>query len=410
MVVRLCKALYSTPIARVLGLHKLGSPQYLVTETSRAAAQAKVVKIAYDPHIFSFQLHGGVSRYFCEIASRIGKTAGTRVSIIAPLHVNAYLSAVPNGLVSGFRGPKWHILSAPNRALAMLLGHAMLYDLAPDIIHETYYFPHISGSRRAKRVITIHDMIHEKFPSHFPNANRTARYKAMAAKRADHVICVSESTRRDAVEIIGLPIDKTSVIHHGFNLMNSNTADAGEPALPLGGPFLLYVGSRGGYKNFSLLLAAYGASPKLHKNFRLICFGGGSFQPHELQKIGALGLSFHQVSQVGGNDALLATFYRAATAFVCPSLYEGFGFPPLEAMSGACPVICSNAGSIPEIVGDAGEYFDPTSVESISEAIWNIVSSDSRRQALTEKGHKRLAYFSWDRCASETLDIYSKLV
>lgn len=106
----------------------------------------------------------------------------------------------------------------------------------------------------------------------------------MAAKRADHVICVSESTRRDAVEIIGLPIDKTSVIHHGYNLMNANSAVAGQTAIPPGGPFLLYVGSRGGYKNFSGLLAAYGASPKLRKNFRLICFGG-SFQPHELQRL-----------------------------------------------------------------------------------------------------------------------------
>ncbi len=381
-----------------------------MTEPSRATARAKVVKIAYDPHIFSFQLHGGVSRYFCEIASRIGQTPEASVSIIAPLHVNAYLPGVPDGLVSGFRGPKWRLLAAPRRALAMLLGHAMLYDLAPDIVHETYYFPHISGSRSARRVVTIHDMIHEKFPSHFPHAIRTARFKAMAAKRADHVICVSESTRRDAVEIIGLPIDKTSVIHHGYNLMNANSAVAGQTAIPPGGPFLLYVGSRGGYKNFSGLLAAYGASPKLRKNFRLICFGGGSFQPHELQKIVALGLGFHQVAQVGGNDALLETFYRAATAFVYPSLYEGFGFPPLEAMSNACPVVCSNAGSIPEIVGDAGEYFDPTSVESIGEAIENVVSSDSRRRALTENGHKRLANFSWDRCASETLDIYSKLV
>jgi glycosyltransferase involved in cell wall biosynthesis len=369
----------------------------------------RTIKIAYDPQIWSFQTYGGVSRYFCEISARIAKRPDTDVSIVAPFNVNAYLAALPEGLVSGFRGPQWNIGSLPRRLLAALAANAILHDSAPDIIHETYFFPYCIGSRNAKRVVTIHDMIHEKFPKFFPSADRTARYKAIAAKRADHVICVSESTRRDAIEILGLPIDKTSVIHHGYTLMAAGKAFGDEPELPQKEPFLLYVGSRGGYKNFSRLLAAFGTSPQLRKNFRLMCFGGGAFQPHELQEIDALGLNSKQVGQVGGSDAVLEKYYRSAAAFVYPSLYEGFGFPPLEAMSYDCPVICSNAGSIPEVVGDAGEYFGPENPESLCGAIEKVVGSDSRRQFLIAKGRGRLACFSWDRCAAETLAVYSNL-
>ena len=94
---------------------------------------------------------------------------------------------------------------------------------------------------------------------------------------------------------------------------------------------------------------------------------------------------------------------------IIPSLYEGFGIPPLEAMSLNCPVVCSNRSSIPEIVGDAGEYFDPADIESMRAAIERVVTSDSHRKLLIAKGRARLEYFSWDRCAAETLDIYMKL-
>jgi glycosyltransferase involved in cell wall biosynthesis len=371
---------------------------------------SKPIKIAYDPQIWSFQTYGGVSRYFCEVSDRIAKQSDNHVSIVAPFHVNAYLPMLPKGLVSGFRGPQWNIGNRPRRLMAVLAGNAILHDLAPDIIHETYFFPYCLGPRDARRVVTIYDMIHEKFPEFFPRADRTARYKAIAAKRADHVICISESTRRDAIEILGLPIGKTSVIHLGYTLIAANGTFVDEPASPPKEPFLLYVGSRGGYKNFSRLLAAFGASPQLRTNFKLICFGGGAFQAHELQEIDALGLNFNQVAQVGGSDAELEKYYRSAAAFVYPSLYEGFGVPPLEAMSYDCPVICSNAGSIPEVVGNAGEYFDPENLDSLSKAIGNVVGADSRRRFLIAKGRDRLACFSWDRCAADTLAVYLKLV
>lgn len=367
------------------------------------------MKITYDSQIFCAQVYGGVSRYFCEIASRISKAPGVQVSIIAPMYINAYLDHVPQGIVSGFPAPTTNRFRMLLRGFSMLIGDVMLRAMAPDIVHETYFSPYRLGSRRARRVLTIYDMIHEKFASNFPHADKTVRYKALAAERADHVICISESTRRDAIEILGLPPDKTSVIYLGFDLMNADGERAGDLILPTNEPFLFYVGIRGGYKNFLGLLEAYATSPQLRTGYRLVCFGGGAFNMDELKAIHKLGLDSSQVMQLGGSDQLLASLYARASAFICPSLYEGFGIPPLEAMSYDCPVVCCKTSSIPEVVGDAGEYFDPGDTESMRAAIERVVESNGHREVLIAKGHERLKCFSWDRCAAETLDIYMKL-
>ena len=375
------------------------------------------MKIAYDSQIFCQQTYGGVSRYFCEIASRIAKELSVEVSITAPMYINAYLAHVPPGIVSGFRTPKTDrfptlygaIYPGLAKRLGLLMGDWMLRAMNPDIVHETYFSPYRLGTRRPRRVLTIYDMIHEKFASSFPQTDKTARYKALAAERADHVICISESTRCDAIEILGLHPDKTSVIYLGFDLMYADGKRAGDLVSSTNNPFLLYVGNRGRYKNFLGLLEAYATSPQLRTGYRLICFGGGALNMDEQKAIHKLGLDSSQVIQLGGSDQLLASLYERASAFIYPSLYEGFGIPPLEAMSYDCPVVCSKTSSIPEVVGDAGEYFDPADVESMRAAIERVVSSDSHRKLLIAKGRARLEYFSWDRCAAETLDIYRKL-
>lgn len=367
------------------------------------------MKIAYDAQIFHEQAYGGVSRYICELASRIGRLQGMQVAVTAPMHINAYLEQLPPGLVSGFRLPRVDRLAISVRAVGMLMGDLMLRGVQPDLIHETYYFPYRLGPRRARRVLTIHDMIHEKLPSYFAATDRTPRFKLMAAQRADHIICVSERTRRDLIEIQGTDPEKISVVRHGFGLLGACASAGPEATLPAQ-PFLLYVGPRGGYKNFSGLLQAFGASRLLRKECLLVCFGGGAFTPYEREAMVNLGLGEGRVVQVGGGDHALAALYRCAVAFVYPSLYEGFGMPPLEAMSFDCPVICSNGGSIPEVVGDAGRYFDPDDTDNISQVMESVVESGTLRDGMIARGRQRLTQFSWDRCARETATVYRKLV
>jgi glycosyltransferase involved in cell wall biosynthesis len=366
------------------------------------------MKISYDAQIFQEQAYGGVSRYICELATRIGRLDGMEVSITAPMHINAYLERLPAGLVSGFRLPGVARLPLSVRAAGMLMGDVMLRGINPDLIHETYYFPYRTGPRRARRLVTIHDMIHEKLPSFFAPTDRTPKFKLMAAKRADHIICVSEQTRRDLVEILGIDPGKISVVHHGFGLMAKGETTAAA-ASTQGVPFLLYVGPRGGYKNFSGMLRAYAASKLLREECMLVCFGGGKFTEAERDAVASLGLDPGTVIQVAGDDEVLASLYRSALALVYPSLYEGFGIPPLEAMSFGCPVICSIGGSIPEIVGDAGRYFNPLDIEEMSEAVETTVNNSTLLEELAERGRLRLKLFSWDRCAFETAAIYRRL-
>ena len=139
-------------------------------------------------------------------------------------------------------------------------------------------------------------------------------------------------------------------------------------------------------------------------------FGGGGLTSFEHQLVVASGLRPGQVTHMGGEDETLAALYKQAAALIYPSLYEGFGIPPLEAMAVGCPVICSNSSSLPEVVGEAAETFDPSNEESMRAAIEHVLGSPSRRNVLIEAGWARYPLFTWEKCAQETEAIYRKLL
>ncbi|WP_332671332.1 glycosyltransferase family 4 protein [Aromatoleum sp.] len=366
------------------------------------------MRIAFDHQIFGWQEYGGVSRYAYELATGLAGACGQDVAIICPLYVNRYLAESDVGrLVNGIRVPVFPKSGRIYRAVNTILGWSGMRKFRPDIVHETYYSTRSAAPRGAKVVLTVYDMIHERFPENFSIADPTRREKAAAVSRADHVICISEQTRKDLVEMLRVPPEKTSVVHLGFTLTPA-AAQAPRDETP-DRPYLLYVGNRSGHKNFDGLLRAYAGSRFLQAEFDLVCFGGGEFNAREREAIEKLGAAASRVRQVAGDDSVLASYYRQARAFVYPSRYEGFGIPPLEAMSFGCPVACSNASSIPEVVGDAAEMFDPTDAESIRAAVERVVADDARRAELVTRGTARLDEFSWKRCAEQTLDIYRRI-
>jgi glycosyltransferase involved in cell wall biosynthesis len=244
----------------------------------------------------------------------------------------------------------------------------------------------------------------------FGQHDRTAMLKRESVLRADHVICISENTKRDLLEMVPVLPEKVSVVHLGFDQLTSSDKQANSNVSLEASPYLLFVGGRGDYKNFNGLLHAYASSKWLTQNFRIVCIGDGKLRVEELALMRELGISSLQVIQINADDDLLAEYYRSAAAFIYPSKYEGFGIPPLEAMSLKCPVICSNTSSIPEVVGDAGEYFEPDSVDSMRAAIERVLQRKERREYLVQKGIERCAAFSWARCASETLAIYRSII
>jgi glycosyltransferase involved in cell wall biosynthesis len=155
---------------------------------------------------------------------------------------------------------------------------------------------------------------------------------------------------------------------------------------------------------------AVASKVELKNEFDLIAFGGGAFNKQERALIHKLGFDSSAVLQVSGDDGQLGSLYAKARAFVYPSVYEGFGLPLLEAMANDCPVVTSNSSSMPEVVGNAGEYFDPLKIEEQSSAICRVVFDDHYRGALIEAGRQRLQMFSWKRCALETQAIYQKVL
>lgn len=363
------------------------------------------MKIIFDHQIFYAQSYGGISRYFYELASGLTRRDDCSVSIVAPFHVNEYLRNGDRSFVKGpysnqqFRGAgrirHW------GRNLLLPLQYSLNGDA--DIVHETYYSMDPFG-RGQCRVLTVYDMIHELFSEEFKNDLVTSKAKKAAIARADHVICISESTRQDLIRLFDVDSRKTSVVHLGYSLLKYDSQIVPAKS-PNGRPYILYVGGRGSYKNFSKLCLAFSSSRFLKENFDLVAFGGGCLSEDEISQLVKRGI-YNNVHQINGDDALLASYYTGATLFVYPSLYEGFGIPPLEAMSFGCPVACSNTSSIPEVVSNAGAYFDPSDADSMREALEKLINDDSRKSQLIKFGYERLKSFSWDKCASETSAVY----
>lgn len=366
------------------------------------------MRIAFDHQAFCLQKTGGISRYFFHLVEQLD-IMGQDVGVFSPLYRNQYARQLQQKIVHG-----GYVKDYPPRcadaavALNGVLARRQLRAWQPDIVHETYFSNTRSGSDRTPSVLTVFDMIGELgLDTVAPPPEKLKRSKKYAAvKRADHVICISEHTRQDLIRLYEVAPAKTSTIHLGCAV----PAIADVPALNLHKPYLLYVGLRGGYKNFSRFMQAYASSAQLRSSFDIVAFGGGAFSSDEQALLQTLKFKPEQVRQLNGDDTELAKYYGGACALVYPSCYEGFGLPPLEAMAYQCPVVSSQLTAMPEVVGDAAEFFEPTDLTSIAEAIQKVVFSPARTKDLILKGLARVEQFTWQKCAARHLELYEGLL
>jgi glycosyltransferase involved in cell wall biosynthesis len=364
------------------------------------------MRILFDSQIFCLQEYGGISRYFASLAREMNLLSGVDAFIVAPLYVNQYLGSLPNGTVRGTRVGGRGMSKALLCAGSSLASEPAFWRMRPDIIHETYYYPQVRWFRRGVRVVSIYDMNYEVHPELFVPGS-LPKWKRMAAESADHVICISENTKRDLLRFTDVREEKVSVTYLGYDPLEPAGDLERSPEMGSTRPYMLYVGSRTGCKNFAFLLEVFASSAWMRESFDLWCFGGGEFSAAERLTIERLGLEARVAHKAGG-DAALAKCYRGARLFVYPSLYEGFGIPPLEAMSLDCPVACSNSSSLPEVVGDAAAMFDPKDANHMRSALESVLNSEALRNSLIARGRLRCQEFSWKRCARETLDVYRK--
>ncbi|HXP84744.1 MAG TPA: glycosyltransferase family 1 protein [Bryobacteraceae bacterium] len=240
------------------------------------------------------------------------------------------------------------------------------------------------------------------------------RFADRVLQRADGVIAISESTRRDVIEILGLPPERVTVIYPGipeaFFTVTASQVDGVRTHYDLRREYILFVGVMEPRKNLPRLVEAYQSlAPSLREEFELILAGPiGWIEPQELAKILAPGTGIRHLGYVPEKD--MAPLTAGATVMAYPSLYEGFGFPVAQAMAAGVPVVTSGISSLPELVGDAGELVDPNSVTEIRDALARVLTSPTSRCSMAQKGRERAREFSWDRCTRMSLEYFETLL
>jgi glycosyltransferase involved in cell wall biosynthesis len=364
------------------------------------------LRILYDHQVFSLQDAGGASRYHFELIRNLQSLDEIAMELLLGLNgsVMPFSSLQQAGTrVFGHR-------TAMKPGLARYAINELLSAVtAPfrgrmDIYHPTLYRA-LPWVRRRGVVATHHDCIHERFPHLFPNAASIMASKRRLFTQADAIICVSESSRADLFQFYDVAQDKTHVVHHGFTPFGLGL---GQDEVETRAPYLLYVGSRASYKNFGLLLEAFSRSG-LSGSYRLLAVGGGAFSAREREQSASLQLTGSITLIPKADDETLARAYRNAALFVYPSIYEGFGFPPLEAMSMGCPVLVNRTSSLPEVCGDAAYYFDSNDPDELGQRLQTILGDKAGIATKRNLGEQRVKLYDWSRCARSTLAVYRQV-
>jgi glycosyltransferase involved in cell wall biosynthesis len=286
-----------------------------------------------------------------------------------------------------------------------------------DVYHSPHYV--LPPLVRCKSVVTIHDCIHLMFPQYLPNRFAYAYAKTFmwwAAHRSARVLTVSEASKRDILHYFNIPDEKVTVIHNGLDERYRVPPPDAEiyrvrERFQLDEKFVLYAGNVKPHKNVERLIEAFHI---LHTSgfahLKLLIIG------NDISKYATLRRAIHThdlhkyVRFLGFvPDETLAALYRLAAVFVFPSLYEGFGFPPLEAMAAGTPVVASNISSLPEVLGDAAMLVDPYDANALADSIRRVLVDDELRRELSVKGLKKVQEYSWEEAARRVRRIYDEV-
>jgi glycosyltransferase involved in cell wall biosynthesis len=362
--------------------------------------------IVYDHQVFSLQDAGGASRYHFDLFRHMKDLPEIHADLIVGLDRSRYcfkelvqnnvrILSRRSSLKPGF--VRYALNEAITNAVAPFRGTA-------DIYHPTLY--RACPLIRARRVVvTHHDCVQERFPHLFSNVRRIIDAKRKLFARADAIICISNSARNDLLKFYSVDPAKACVIYHGHDPLPRDAAMGDRVRREVQRPYVLYVGSRAPYKNFSALLQAFGAAGAADA-FDLVVAGGGTLTRAERELASSLQLEEHLHAFPAASDALMAEAYANATLFVYPSLYEGFGLPPLEAMSAGCPVLLSACSSLPEICGDGAFYFDPGAPDSLARMLKDLLTDAGARGRMACRGAKVPLRYGWKECVRRTHGVY----
>ncbi|WP_165000261.1 glycosyltransferase family 4 protein [Anaerophilus nitritogenes] len=284
-------------------------------------------------------------------------------------------------------------------------------DTEHDIIHWPHY--NIPLLYKGPLVVTIHDIIHLKFPEFLPN--KAAYYYAyfmfrQVIQKANRIIVDSRNTKLDLLETFKVEKSKIQVIYLGvddlFKNIQINTKDIDriKYKYKIHKPYILYIGNVRAHKNIDRLIKSYKKLRQMTNKYKLVIIG----EEHKNLKNVDMDNEILMLGYVDRKD--LSILYAAASLFVFPSLYEGFGLPPLEAMASGTPVITSNVSSLPEVVGDAAIQINPYDIDQLTMSMYNVLVNEELSKKLVDKGFQRIKLFDWKKTANETLKVYEQVL
>jgi glycosyltransferase involved in cell wall biosynthesis len=351
--------------------------------------------------MFDRQRHGGISRYFVNLISRISGREDVTAKVSVLFTDNYYLRStdgwVKNPIIGKLLFGKKTRMSKWNKIYSR---YCILRNNF-DVFHPTYFHPYFLGVLKKPFVLTVHDMIYELYPSYFNQNDLTSEYKLKLIEKACHIIAISETTKNDLIRLTKVPGEKITVVHHGHTPIKNSKV----PAVVIPAEYLLFVGDRNNYKNFSVFASAASEVMKQYLGLKLVCVGGGGLTNDEKSLLVTLGIS-DRLIHYDASDDLLYWLYKNAIAFVYPSLYEGFGLPILEAFEADCPVILSNTPSFLEVAAEAALFFDPSDYKSLADCLRRVLQDLKLREDLISLGQQRLKMFTMEKCINETIDVY----
>ena len=359
------------------------------------------MRVAFDEQIFAIQRYGGISRVFTELAHQFvaNPELGVQLQPMAAPLVNEYILRDPITAQALAIRPAKHWGPSIARSLARRRHKGPV-----DVVHNTFYLPRaLADYPEAKRVVTVHDMI----PELFPDTRRRLDFltvKKRYVETADHIICVSESTKRDLLAIYGSLDVPITVVPSGVG--PEFTPDA--PRLTKWPrQYLLHVGHRRGYKGGDTLFQAFSLVKDDYPELMLMLAGGGPLTTDEKKELMDLRIE-DRVFQQQLPDSAMPSAYANARLFVFPSAYEGFGLPVLEAMASGTPVLLCDASSLPEVGGDAAEFFSTGEPDVLAKQISKLLTDDALRRDRIGQGLQRATQFSWSHSAKKTANVYRR--
>jgi len=371
------------------------------------------MKLVVDGLIYEKETQGGISRVFNEVLPRMCDmdpslavnvfTKQGRVRQAPPAHRQIVHRVIPR--VESYLRPQRVWTQSLRESGQGLLRRWSMGSGKGALWHSTFYS--LPGRWDGRQVVTFHDLGFQRLTHLFnqPDHDKHREQMRRCLWEADIVIAVSEATSRDIQDFYGIDDKKIRVVPLGCSSSFHVLDESARPwPAPKERPFLLYVGHRMCYKNFGVLLEAYGGW-RQRKDVDLVVVGGKKWSAEERQQLARFAIAEH-VHAVGPvDDVTLARLYNQAVAYVCPSLYEGFGIPLLEAMACGCPVVSSRIPSSRELAGDCAVYFEPTAVDGLVAALDTAVSA-GRKSPRIAQGLQRAREYSWDATARLTLAAY----